>query len=213
MVLHLPHTEGGFGVPFNCVTKDDAFYTTTSRFVAWLGAFPQERQELWLPKDDLRDSSSWSSPPLVLLCDIHSKLLVQYNCKEEVCEQSQSQVNVGAGAGPSSQQQETASLIVPQINRLVETSFVRDESSVSNADVIVIPSQFRVTKQILLHWQPFRDLKLMFAGSRQAEQLSLRSQQRVVATVEESVLKTEMAGLGSQEEDAPKRLLYFKPMS
>ena len=71
--------------------------------MAWLGAFPQERQELWLPIDDLRDSSSWSSPPLVLLCDIHSNLLGQYNCKEEVCDQSQSQVNVGAGDGPSSQ--------------------------------------------------------------------------------------------------------------
>ncbi len=58
MVLHLPHTEGGFGVSFNCVTKDDAFYTTTSHFVSWMGAFSQERQKLWLPKDDLRDSSS-----------------------------------------------------------------------------------------------------------------------------------------------------------
>jgi hypothetical protein len=53
----------------------------------------------------------------------------------------------------------------------------------------------------------------MFAGSRRAEQLSLRSQQRVVSTVEESVLKTEMAGLESQEDDAPKRLLFFNPMS
>ncbi len=34
MVLHLPHVEGGFGVTFNDVTKDAAFYTTTSRFVA-----------------------------------------------------------------------------------------------------------------------------------------------------------------------------------
>ena len=75
MVLHLPHAEGGFGVPFNCVTKDAAFYTTTSRFVAWMGAFSQERQKLWLPKDDLRDSSSLSSPPLLLLCDIHSKCM------------------------------------------------------------------------------------------------------------------------------------------
>ena len=41
----------------------------------------------------------------------------------------------------------------------------------------------------------------------------MRSQQRIVATVEESVLKTEMAGLESQEEDAPKRLLFYKPMS
>ncbi len=91
---------------------------------------------------------------------------------------------------------------------------MRDESSASNAaDATAIPTQSRVTQQILSHWQPFRDLKLMFTSSRRAEQLSLRSQQRVVATVEESVLKTEMAGLESQEEDAPKRLLFFKPMS
>jgi hypothetical protein len=53
----------------------------------------------------------------------------------------------------------------------------------------------------------------MFAGSHRAEQLSLRSQQRVVSTVEESVLKMEMADLESQEEDTPKRILFFKPMS
>jgi hypothetical protein len=33
------------------------------------------------------------------------------------------------------------------------------------------------------------------------------------ATVEESVLKTEMPVLESQEEDAPKRIIFFKPMS
>jgi hypothetical protein len=53
----------------------------------------------------------------------------------------------------------------------------------------------------------------MFAGSPRPEQLTLRSQQRVVTTVEESVLKTEMTDLESQEEDTPKRLLFFKPMS
>ena len=54
----------------------------------------------------------------------------------------------------------------------------------------------------------------MFAGSRRPEQLSLlRSQQRVVATVEDSVLWTEIAGLETQEEDAPKRILFFKPRS
>lgn len=39
---------------------------TTSRFVTWLGAFSQERQNLWLPKDDLKDSDSWSSFPVTL---------------------------------------------------------------------------------------------------------------------------------------------------
>ncbi len=91
-----------------------------------------------MPKDDLRDSSSWSSPPLVLLRDIHSKLIDQYDCKE-VCAPSASQVNTGAGARLSSQdgvsqQQETASHSLQQINRLFEASFVRDESSTSNAD-------------------------------------------------------------------------------
>ena len=87
-----------------------------------------------------------------------------------------------------------------------------DERSVSNTDVPVIPSQMKVTHQILNHWEPFRDLKFRYAGSRRAEQLSLRSQQRVVATVEDSVLRTEMADLESLEEDDPKRILFFKPM-
>ncbi len=63
---------------------------------------------------------------------------------------------------------------------------MRDESSASNAAVTVIPSQHRATQQILSHWQPFRDLELMFVGSRRAEQLSLRSELRIVATVEDS---------------------------
>ena len=181
-------------------------------------------------KDDLRDSSSWSSPTLLLLRDIHSKLLTQYDCKE-VCAPSQSQVNVGAGAGPSSQSQvnigagprpssqdgvshlqEPAPLSIPPLNCLVEASFVRDENSASNTDAVVIPSQLRVTQQILSHWEPFRDLKFRFPVSGRAEQLNLRSQQRIVVTVEDSVLRTEMVALESLEEDAPKCILFFKPM-
>ena len=62
-------------------------------------------------------------------------------------------------------------------------------------------------------WQPVKDLKLTFAVSCRAEQLRLRAQQRIVATVEDSVLRTEMENLESQEEDAPRRVLWFKPMS
>ncbi len=54
---------------------------------------------------------------------------------------------------------------------------------------------------------------LKYVGSRHAEQLSSHSHQRVVDTVEESVLKTEMTDLESQKEDAPKRILFFNPMS
>jgi hypothetical protein len=76
-----------------------------------------------------------------------------------------------------------------------------------------IPTHFKITQQILKHWQPFRDLKLQFVGSRRQEQLSSRCQQRVVATVEESVLRMEMTGLESQEEDASQRVLFYKPMA
>jgi hypothetical protein len=53
----------------------------------------------------------------------------------------------------------------------------------------------------------------MFADSRRAQQLSLCPQQSIVATVEDSVLRTEMIGLESQEEDVHKRILLFKTMS
>ena len=105
---------------------------------------------MWFPKEDLRDSSSWTSSPLVLLRDIHSKILTQYDWKE-VCSPSQSQVIVGTGAGPRSQSQvnigsgprpnsqdgvsqfqDPVPLSLPQLNRLVEASFVWDEISVSN---------------------------------------------------------------------------------
>jgi hypothetical protein len=139
-----------------------------------------------------------------------------YDC-EDVCAPSQSQDNVGAGPRLSSQdgvpEQEAAPLSLPQLNRLFEASCARDESSVSNAGVVVIPSQFKVTQQIQGYWQPFRDLQLKFVGSRRLEQLRSLSQQLVVATVQESVLRTEMDDLDPQEEDDPKCILFYKPMS
>ncbi len=40
-----------------------------------------------------------------------------------------------------------------------------------------------------------------------------RSQQDIVVTVEDLVLRTEITGLESQEEDDPKCILFFKDMS
>ena len=122
MVLHLSHAQGGFGVTFNDITKDAVFYTTTSRFVVCLGAFSQERQGLWLPKDDLKDTASGSSPPLVLLRDIHNGLLAKYDCKDSAPPPAQP----GARARPGrdsqdgvSQQQQAAPLFLPQLDRTV----------------------------------------------------------------------------------------------
>ena len=42
--------------------------------------------------------------------------------------------------------------------------------------------------------------------------LVVHTQQRVVATVEDSALRVEMGALELQEEDAPKRILWSKPL-
>ncbi len=79
------------------------------------------------------------------------------------------------------------------------------------ANLATIPAQNGLSQQIIRHWHPFKDLKQTFAVSRRAEQLCLGTQQRIVATVEDSVLRTEMGDLESQEEDAPKSVSWYKP--
>ena len=66
---------------------------------------------------------------------------------------------------------------------------MRGEDASNVAD---IPPQNRLTHQILSMWQHFKDLKQTFAVSRRAEQLRQRVQQRVVTTVEDSVLLAAM---------------------
>jgi hypothetical protein len=58
-----------------------------------------------------------------------------------------------------------------------------------------------------------KDLNQTIVDSFSVEQFRLRVQQRVVTTVEVSVLHIEMFSLESQEEDAPRRVLWYKPMS
>ncbi len=139
------------------------FYTTTSRFVVWLGAFSKERQGLWLTKDDLKDSSSWSSTPLVLLHDIHNDKDL-WGCFQ------------GRWISDS-QKEEDGTLFLPQLNNLVyQTNLWREDTS---NDGPTIPTQHRLTHQILNHWKTLLDLKRTFVVSRRqarrTEQLRLRT--------------------------------------
>ncbi len=105
MVLHLPHAHGGFGVQSNQITRHAAFYTTTARFVAWMGRFSPALQRAWIPTARLDDSSTWVSPPLSMLKEIHHRLLADYNCEEDTQQSSQAAADSqdamsdGAGAG------------------------------------------------------------------------------------------------------------------
>jgi hypothetical protein len=120
-----------------------SFYCTPSRFVPCVVTFSQKRQVLWCPKDDLQESSSWSSSPLLFLRDIHSNLLTDYNWKEG-CGPSQSQDHSWVSGGLRSQdgvsqQEEDDPLTIPQVNRLHEFIVWGEDSS--NVDVTSIPSQ------------------------------------------------------------------------
>jgi hypothetical protein len=49
MVLHLSHVEGGFGEPFNCVTKDAAFLYYYDTFCVVDGCFLSGTSEVVVP--------------------------------------------------------------------------------------------------------------------------------------------------------------------
>ena len=88
---------------------------------------------------------------------------------------------MGARGGLSSQygvsqHQEDAPLVIAQRSRLHEASIVRGED-VSNVVVTAIPTQNKVTLQILNMWSPFKDLKQTFVVSHRTEQFHFRVQQ------------------------------------
>ncbi len=60
---------------------------------------------------------------------------------------------------------------------------------------------------------PFKVLKMTFLVSRRAEQFRLCVKERVVTTVEESVLREEMENFESQEEDTLERVIWYTPMT
>ena len=59
-----------------------------------------------------------------------------------------------------------------------------------------IPLQHHVTTQVLKRCQPFRDLKLTSPVSHRVEYLRFLTQESIIATAEDSVLRTEMTNLG-----------------
>jgi hypothetical protein len=61
MVLHLPHENGGFGITPNAIARTAAYYTTTARFIAFVGSLPSANQLIWIPDDFL--SVGLTPPP------------------------------------------------------------------------------------------------------------------------------------------------------
>ncbi len=228
MVLHLPNADGGFGVTFNDITKDDAFYTTTSRFVTWIGTFTQERQGLWLSKPWRMTSrlslteSSWSSPPLVLLRDIHSKLLTHYDCKE-VCALPQSQGHVGAPGGQISQDQDGVSqhhdappLSLHSTDQPPQWGIGIPCAGRGRLDSARIPMLMSLSSRHRIGWHVRSSTTTChFKTSSRTlwSRVTLNSFGWARNNASLPLRRTEMTSLEPLVEDVPRRILWFEAMS
>ena len=180
--------------------------------VLWLGLMlsPRTARACGCPRMTSRTPASWSSPLLVILRDIHSQLLANYDCKDSTPPKSQTGARARGDRSSQdgfSQQQEAGPLVIPQLNCLHKT--------------------FRHLQSCRYH-VPYSDAAQNYVSGHSAlEAVSgppadlhgltacrgapLRTQQRFVATAEDSVLRTEMGDIESEDENAPKRVLWYKP--
>jgi hypothetical protein len=83
----------------------------------------------------------------------------------------------------------------------------QDDSSPKSAE---IPSQHRVSLQLIQEWQPFKDLRQHFANNRRMEQLQLHAPQKITATVADSALRVEMQALEPEHEGARSVLVVLR---
>ena len=112
----------------------------------------------------------------------------------------------------SSQQRDNGKLILPELNRLHKAFSTRGQSAAVSAQQddssqkpAEIPSQHRVSLQLIKEWQPFKDLRQHFANTRRMEQLQLHAPQKITATVADSALRVEMEALEPEQEGGRPR--------
>ena len=202
-------TRRGFGVPNNTISRHAAAYTTNARFVAFLGTFARPAQEVWLPGNDIQDPTTWSVPSLRTLKHLHETLLQDYDCTEQPVANPPTQPSAAGGSAaanagappppPPARAQDVSSgtLVLPQLNRLHEAYKRRQDAlpaSSTSQDLQPtasgpIPSQLRLTQQLIAHWPQFKALRQRYAGTRFEEQRMLHMPQKHKATVPDSTLR------------------------
>ncbi len=151
-------------------------------------------------------------------CNKHILLLQDYDCTEQPVANQPAQpsdaggsASANAGAPPPPpparvQDVSSGDLVLPQLNRLHEACKRRQDalpvSSTSQDQQPTasgpIPSQWRLTQQLITHWPQFKALRQRYAGMRFEEQLMLHMPQKHKSTVPDSTLRMEMKGLESK---------------
>ena len=82
MIVELPHHRGGLAITPLPASGIAAFYSATTRLVAWPGSLPQSHSSQWAQNQNLVDSTTWTSSSLASLKTVHSQLLTDYGCIE-----------------------------------------------------------------------------------------------------------------------------------
>ena len=124
--------------------------------------------------------------------------------------QQQQQQQQQQAQNGSSQQRDNGKLTLPELNRLHKAFSTRGQSAAVSAQQddsspkpAEIPSQHRISLQLIEEWKPFKDLRQRFANTRRMEQLQLHAPQKITATVADSALRVEMEALEPEQEGAP----------
>ena len=76
-----PHHHGGYAITPTAAPGLAAFYSATSKFVAFLANLPHG--SAWLhDRQVLADHGTWSNPRLQALVQTHARLIQEYKCVE-----------------------------------------------------------------------------------------------------------------------------------
>ena len=118
-----------------------------------------------------------------------------------------SQINLGRGLVGVSQQ-EVDPLLLPSLDRHYEANSRGED--ISKLQPTLSSSLNTGSHNKSSHGGSC--LKTSNRDLRRSEQLRLHTYHRVVDSVEDSDLCVEMGALESQEEDVPKRILWYKPL-
>ena len=125
-----------------CASGLAAFYSATARSVRWFGDL--SNPEFWI-KDPLDQPDTWSATAFRALRDAHRQLVEKYHC-------------VDAPSGPVGSESASAAhgsaaspLQLPPLKMLASPDSSDSEDG-SDVPSVSVPSQNRVTSQVLTNW-------------------------------------------------------------
>jgi hypothetical protein len=152
--IQSPHHEGGYAVTPTAASGLAAFYSATSRFVAFLANLPHGGA--WLHDGQvLADHDTWSNPQLQALVQTHARLIQEYRCVER-------KLQGPAPAAPVVDQgpQVNSPLLIPPLNQLAQLRAARahgenaENAQEEAAQGLRMLDQRRITAAIMKYWAP-----------------------------------------------------------